>query len=267
MVNSRIKVVELSVDCLRPGQFQPRRDFNQILLDELTESIKANGLIQPIVVRPLAGSVYEIVAGERRWRAACAAGLKTIACLINQYTDEQAVAVATIENINRVDLNPIEEALSYHRLIEEFAYHHEEVAAVVGKSRVSISNSLRLLKLEPSIRQHLIDATLSEGHGKILASLSHNQQLAWSSVCLKKRLSVRQLSEAIKRQREQLNPKLPKKITKQADLAYLERHLGDYLGCQVQIIQNNKRCQLQIECYNLEILDSILNKMGYNSEN
>ena len=261
-----IEIIELDINLLRPGQFQPRRDFDQTLITELTESIKVNGLIQPIVVRPMSSATYEIVAGERRWRAACAAGLQTIGCLINEYTDEQAAMVAMAENINRVDLNPIEEALSYHRLIEEFSYQHDEVAAIVGKSRVTISNSLRLLKLETSVRQHLIDGTLTEGHGKILASFTYDQQLAWSDVCLKKKLSVRQLTQAIRHERNQLT-KVPKKLDKQADIAYLERHLGDYLGCNVHIIQNNKRCLLQLECYNLEILDSILKKMGYNLEN
>ena len=156
MLKRKATLQQISIDLLLRGQYQPRQHFDPEKLQELANSIKSTGgLLQPIVVRPLAHQKYEIVAGERRWRAAQLAGLEEISCLVYQYTDEQALQASIVENTSRAVLNPIEEAQAYQRLIDEFHYLHEEVAASVGKSRAAITNSLRLLKLEQRV-QHLI---------------------------------------------------------------------------------------------------------------
>src|SRR5579872_972310 len=194
MNKSRAQLLQISIDLLIRGKYQPRRHFDPTQLQELADSIKTTGgLLQPIVVRPLGNNQYEIVAGERRWRAAQLAGLSEISCLVSQYTDEQALQASIIENINRADLNPIEEAQAYQRLIDEFAYVHDEVAAAVGKQRSSITNALRLLKLDVKIQDYLITGKLSEGHGKILASLTRLQQLELAERCIQKNWSVRKI--------------------------------------------------------------------------
>src|ERR1700733_13956835 len=148
---------QVPIELLKRGQYQPRLYFDPKKLRELADSIKSmDGLLQPIVARPLTNGHFEIVAGERRWRAAQLAGLMEVSCLIYHYTDEQALQAAIVENINRSDLNPIEEAKAYQRLIDEFSYLHDEVAASVGKSRVAITNSLRLLKLDPRLKDMLV---------------------------------------------------------------------------------------------------------------
>jgi len=180
---------QLSLDQLMRGEYQPRRHFDATELQELADSIKTTGgLLQPIVVRPLTKNKYEIIAGERRWRAAQLAGFHEVSCLVNEFTDEEALQASIIENINRADLNPIEEAEAYQRLIEEFGYLHEQIATAVGKSRTSITNALRLLKLHPKVQEFLIQKKLTEGHGKILAGLDLTQQLKLAENCIQKKL-------------------------------------------------------------------------------
>jgi len=177
MTKRRATLQQVAIDLLVRGRYQPRQHFDPEKLQELADSIKSTGgLLQPIVARPLPNGQYEIVAGERRWRAAQLAGLLDVSCLVCPYTDEQALQAAIVENISRADLNPIEEAKAYQRLIDEFQYLHEEVAASIGKSRTVITNSLRLLKLDPRVQTLLIEEKLSEGHGKILAGLDSHLQ-------------------------------------------------------------------------------------------
>src|SRR5215208_3302358 len=193
----------LDIDMLTRGRYQPRQEFDPEKLQELADSIKStDGLLQPIVVRPIANNRYEIVAGERRWRAAQLAKLTEVSCLVFEYSDEQALQAAIVENISRTDLNPIEEARAYQRLIDEFHYLHEEVAASVGKSRVAITNSLRLLKLDPLIQNYLIKGQLTEGHGKILASLSLLHQISLANLCVEKVWNVRKLELEAKKLQE-----------------------------------------------------------------
>lgn len=249
----------LTIDQLSRGQYQPRREFEETALKELAESIQSAGMIQPIVVRPRAGQ-YEIVAGERRWRAAQLIGLQEVPCLVNHYTDEQTAAVTTIENINRVDLNPIEEAQAYQRLIDEFGYIHEEIAAVVGKSRTKITNSLRLLKLDARVRQLLIEGKLSEGHGKILVSLPQNLQYDLAAKALSRGWNVRKMElEARKAQQEQ-----PDVINKKdVNIRALESALTQHVGCKVTIESDEEKGQLKIDFHNLDILEGIFQKMGF----
>ncbi len=253
---------DIAVHQIRRGCYQPRREFDPILLQELADSIRSAGLLQPIIVRPLVGDTFEIVAGERRWRAAQLAQLETIACLVNHYSDEQAAEAATIENINRVNLNPIEEAQAYQRLVDEFGYVHEEVAAAVGKSRVAITNSLRLLRLTPSVQQLLCQGQLSEGHGKVLVALTPQQQCALAEKTVAGAWSVRQLERETKRyqQRSDLTATVPHK---DVDIQALERALTAHVGCQTAIDFNAGKGQLKIDFHNLDVLDGVLAKLGF----
>lgn len=256
-------LADLELKRLKPGKYQPRQHFDPQGLEELAQSIRANGLIQPVIVRPLSGDFFEIIAGERRCRAAQMASLEAVPCLIKHYTDEQAAAASTIENINRVDLNPIEEAQSYQRLIDEFDYQHHEVAAIVGRSRASVTNFLRLLRLDVSVQQKIIEKQLSEGHGKILAALPLSEQAYWAKRCMSQDLSVRKLERLLNKSNRSHSKTQATNTQKSADIQHLERHLGDYLGCPVTLSQTNKHCQLQIDCYDFDVLEGLLDKIGY----
>lgn len=250
----------LSIEQLSRGQFQPRREFEETALKELAESIQSAGMIQPIVARPKAGQ-YEIVAGERRWRAAQLAGLQEVPCLINHYTDEQTAAVTAIENINRVDLNPVEEAEAYQRLIDDFGYIHEEIAAVIGKSRTKITNSLRLLKLDPQIRQLLITGKLSEGHGKILVGLPVNLQHELAAKAITRGWNVRRMELEVRKAQSQQPAEINKK---DINIRALESALTEHVGCKVTIDSDEEKGQLKIDFHNLDILEGIFQKMGFN---
>ncbi len=261
MTKSALKTI--SIEKLSRGRYQPRREFDPELLAELAQSIQAAGLLQPLVVRPLGDSQYEIVAGERRWRAAQLAGLGEISCLVRDFSDEQAAEAATIENINRVDLNPIEEARAYQRMIDEFGYLHEEIAATVGKSRAKISNTLRLLRLEPRVQDLLTSGAIKDGHGKALAGLPEKYQFDIAEKCAKGSWSVRKLEQAIKKFQDKLRAHKPVNINDPNRRA-LEKKLSDHVGCTVKIDEIAGKGHVQIHFQNNDILQGILQKMGFN---
>lgn len=256
----------LSVDLLVRGKYQPRLHFDPTQLQELADSIKATGgLLQPIVVRPLNNGKYEIVAGERRWRATQLAGFTEINCLVSYYTDEQALQAAIIENINRSDLNPIEEANAYQRLIDEFQYLHEEVAAAVGKSRTKITNALRLLKLDERVQELLINNQLSEGHGKILAGLSLHEQFPLADRALQKNWSVRKL-EAEAKKLLQPAPDNAGRFS-DANIKHLEHALSDHLGNNVQIeCETRGGGTVMIRFNNVDELEGHFERLGFKYE-
>jgi ParB family chromosome partitioning protein len=258
-MKSKPEFKTLTVDQLSRGHYQPRREFEEEALRELAESIQAAGLIQPIVVRPRGGA-YEIVAGERRWRAAQLAGMQEVPCLVNNYTDEQTAAVTTIENINRVDLNPIEEAQAYQRLIDDFGYIHEEIAAVVGKSRAKVTNSLRLLKLEVRVRQFLVERKLSEGHGKILAGLPANLQFELARKAIVRGWNVRKIEQESRKAQSETPSETNKK---DINIRALEAALTRHVGCKVSIDSEEEKGQLKIDFHDLDILEGIFEKMGF----
>lgn len=257
----KAKLLRLPIGALSPGRFQPRTHFDEAALEELAQSIRSAGLLQPIVVRQLVDGRYEIIAGERRWRASQRAGLSEVDCLLNDFTDDQAAEAATIENINRVDLNPIEEAKAYQRLIDEFSYCHEEIAATVGKSRTLITNTLRLLALDDKVQSTVAAGELSQGHAKILVGLTPAQQLQLMDKALRSRWSVRKLEKEVKF----LKSNHPKSVSDdyQADVTHLTRTLSEHLGSPVKIDFSSGRGSLKIDFHDLDILDGILKKMRF----
>ncbi len=256
---------QVSIDLLVRGKYQPRQHFDQEKLQELADSIvSTGGLLQPIVVRPLANHQYEIVAGERRWRAAQLAGMGDVSCLVYNYTDEQALQAAIIENISRADLNPIEEAQAYQRLIDEFHYLHEEVAASVGKSRTAITNALRLLKLEPKVRQYLASGQISEGHGKILAGLQPMHQLELANRCIEKGWNVRKMELEAKKIQQ---PDLGNGPFSDANTKHLEIALSEHIGNKVQIdYEDRGGGYVRIRFNNVDELEGHFDKIGFKYE-
>jgi len=263
MSKRRPTLQHISIDLLTRGKYQPRQHFDPEKLQELAESIKSTeGLLQPIVVRPLSTGKYEIVAGERRWRASQLASLTDVSCLVYPYSDEQALQAAIVENISRADLNPIEEAKAYQRLIDEFHYLHEEVAASVGKSRAAITNSLRLLKLDPRVQALLINNQLSEGHGKILASLEPHQQFALADACVQKGWNVRRLEMEAKKL--QLNDATTDSAYSDVNLKKLEIALSEHVGNRVQIDYENRGGGfVKIRFNNIDELEGHFDRIGF----
>ncbi|HSW69693.1 MAG TPA: ParB/RepB/Spo0J family partition protein [Gammaproteobacteria bacterium] len=265
MTKSRPVLQLLSVDQLVRGKYQPRQHFDLVQLQELAESIKTTGgLLQPIVVRPLNTGQYEIIAGERRWRAAQLADMHEVSCLVSQYTDEQALQASIIENINRTDLNPIEEAHAYQRLIIEFKYLHEEVAAAVGKSRTKITNALRLLKLDERVQTLIISGQLSEGHGKILAGVDLLHQYALAEQSIQKNWTVRKIEMEAKKL---LQPDEHHNPYSDPNLKRLEMALGDHVGNQVNIeYEDRGGGMIKLRFNNIDELEGIFQKLRFKVE-
>jgi ParB family chromosome partitioning protein len=249
---------ELPVDLIQRGKYQPRKDIDQESLRELADSILAQGVMQPIVVRPISDRKYEIIAGERRWRATQLAGLDKIPSLVRDVSDEAAIAMALIENIQREDLNPIEEAVSLQRLQQEFELTQEEVARAVGKSRSTVANLLRLMTLPEDVRRLVEHGDLEMGHARALLGLDGSEQSQAARSVAAKGLSVRQTEAMVRRmQSEKANPKAPK--TLDPDIKALQDDLGQKLGAKVQIQHSAKGKGKLVLSYNsLDELDGIL---------
>jgi len=251
---------KLPVDLLQRGRFQPRNDFDQDAMQELADSIRAQGVVQPIVVRPLAGGQYEIVAGERRWRAAQLAELEDIPAIVRDIPDEAAIAVALIENIQREDLNPLEEAGALRRLVEEFGMTHQAVADAVGRSRASVSNLMRLLDLAPEVKVHISERRLEMGHARALAALSHTRQAEVAGKVVAKGLSVRETEALVRRLLEgKGGGKQPKQRSLDPNIRELQSNLAHRLGADVRIQHGQKgKGKLVINYNSLDELDGIL---------
>lgn len=248
----------LPIDLLQRGRFQPRRDFNAESLEELASSIRAQGLIQPVVVRPVAGGRYEIIAGERRWRAAQMVGMQDIPAVIRDVPDEAAIAMALIENIQRADLNAIEEAAALARLQQEFGLTHERIAEAVGKSRTTVTNIMRLLSLPGDVRQLLEEKKLEMGHGRALLGLPAERQSEAAREVVARGLSVRETEALVRRL---LAPAAPKPVNPQhgADVRQLERELSETVGAAVSIEhRRGGKGRLVIDYASLEQLDGLL---------
>jgi ParB family chromosome partitioning protein len=256
------RVTEIAVAQIKPSPFQPRRVFAPEALDELTTSIQHHGVLQPIVVRALPQGGFELIAGERRWRAAQQAGLQTIPVVQRDVSDREASAFALIENIQRENLNVVEEALGLARLRSEFELTQQELAEVVGKSRAAIANSLRLLNLGSVARDLLMEGKLDMGHARALLGLAGTEQDLIAQDVAMKQLSVRQ-TEALVRKLSAVSPKQGQRTSdKDGDTALLERRLSDHLGANVRITQRAQgRGELVIKYGNLDELDGVLQRL------
>jgi len=251
---------ELNISDIVRGRYQPRREFEQGALDELAASIRTQGVMQPIVVRPKPQGGYELIAGERRWRAAQQAGLERIPAVIRDVSDEQASAMALIENIQREDLNPLEEAQALERLREEFSLTQQQVADAVGKSRVAVTNLLRLLNLSAGVRNLLSAGDIEMGHARALLSLSPLDQERAAAEVVERQLSVRQTEALVRNlQGGERRSARSAPAEKDSDTRRLERDLSDRLGAEVQISHDGSgKGKLTIGYSSLEQLDGVL---------
>jgi len=252
------------IEFLRPNPRNPRRHFNDEELDELASSIRAKGILQPILVRtvPGAGDSYEIIAGERRWRAAQRAGLHDVPILLLEIGDKEALEIAIIENVQRSDLNPLEEAMGYGSLIEQFSYPQAELARIVGKSRSHIANTLRLLKLPDSVKKFLADGRLTAGHARALLASDNPEALA--KAIIEKGLNVRDVEALAGAQAEARGKTVKRRPrgSKSADVRALERKLSDILGLVVEINHRVTGGDMRIRYKTLEQLDGLCRRLG-----
>ena len=261
VITSDNEFQKIAITSLVPGKYQPRRDMSDTALEELSLSIQAQGIIQPIVVRLVADDKYEIIAGERRWRAAKLAQLDIVPCLIKNVPDESAVAIALIENIQREDLNAMEEAIALERLLTEFDLTHQEVALAIGKSRTTVSNLLRLNNLNEEVKTFLENGDIDMGHARALLALEGDEQTSAAQIVATKELTVRETESLIKKIQ---NPvAIKEKVEKAIETVELEQVLADKLGAKVAISHNKKgKGKLVISYANLEKLEEILAKIN-----
>lgn len=251
------KLTQLSVNDIQRGKYQPRRDMDPKALEELANSIRAQGIIQPLIVRPV-GDQYEIIAGERRWRAAQLAGLSEVPVIIRHIPDEAAVAMALIENIQREDLNPIEEACALDRLLQEFGMTHQQVAEAVGKSRTTVTNLLRLLALPEEVKDMLATGLLEMGHARTLITLPENAQIETAQIIITRGLSVRETENMVRRLQSPVTNTTASKY-KDPDIAHLQETLSQQLKLKVAIQCNAKgKGKLTIHYKSLAELNGIL---------
>ena len=263
------KEVYLKISMIEPNQEQPRKEFNQEQLEELAESIRNYGVLQPIMVQKK-GDLYEIIAGERRWRAAKMAGLKEVPVIIRDFDRQKKMEISLIENVQRSDLNPIEEAMAYRQLIEEFGLKQEEIAERVSKNRATIANSLRLLKLDPRVQELLTQGVISNGHARALLAIEDlEQQYGAAELIVKNGLSVREVEKLVKSLLKPAKEKEPKK--EEQDLSFifqdLEERMKSIMGTKVMIHRKDKsKGRIEIEYYSeaeleriVELIESIQN--------
>ena len=251
----------IAVDLIKRGRYQPRVHFEPQSLQELADSIKAQGVVQPIVVRPLGDGHYELVAGERRWRASQLAGIDEIPAVVSDVDDKAAAAVSLIENIQRENLNPLEESRALQRLIEEFDMTHQQVAEAVGRSRASVTNLLRLHELNDDVKQRVETGALGMGHARALLALNGGEQSAAARLVEERGLSVRETERLVKKRLEPL-PLTPKADVADPDIKRLEEDLGERLGANVKVDHHrNGKGKLIISYTCLDELDGILGRI------
>ncbi|WNC72389.1 ParB/RepB/Spo0J family partition protein [Thalassotalea psychrophila] len=259
-VVTKSELQKLPIEQLQPGKYQPRKDMSEGALEDLANSIKAQGIIQPVVVRPVGKDKYEIIAGERRWRASQLANLDMIPCLIKDVPDESAVAIALIENIQREDLNAMEEAIALERLLSEFELTHQEVATAVGKSRTTVTNLLRLNSLNDDVKTFLENGDIEMGHARALLSLQGDLQTTTARTVAAKELTVRETEKLVKKVQQPVVEKQPD--VKDPDTLKLEDNLAMRIGSPVQIKHNKKgKGKMEISFASLDELEGILAKI------
>ncbi|WP_372994829.1 ParB/RepB/Spo0J family partition protein [Lutispora sp.] len=253
-VDDESSILQLKITDIEANENQPRRKFDEEALTSLAESIKEHGIVQPIVVRR-EGTGYQIVAGERRWRAARIAGLKMVPVVVKDYSDSQVLEIALIENLQREDLNPVEEANAYKVLMEEHSLSQDEIGKRIGKSRSAITNSLRLLNLPSQIIEYLVSGKLTAGHARaLLAFQDDNKKIEVANRIINENLNVRQVEKLAKEKQRIKKPK-----TKSAEICDIEERLRNILGTKVTITHSKKKGKIEIEYYGIDDLDKILN--------
>ena len=254
--------MQCPIEKITPNRYQPRKIFDETALAELTSSIKEKGVLQPLIVRSSGNDSYELIAGERRWRASQRAGLQQVPVVLKEVSDRESLEIAIIENIQRADLNPVEEAEGYRRLMDEFSYTQEELAGKVGKERATISNHLRILKLPEEVKKDIADGLLSLGHAKALLGLEKRGEIIEAKkAVIKKGLSVREAEALVKRARQGSQKK--KAATEiDNDLADLEERLKRHFGTKVRIARSGKKGKVEINFYSDEELDSLIEIIG-----
>ena len=256
------RVSSLPVEVISRGRYQPRREFDQDKLQELADSIAAQGVLQPIVVRPVEGDRYEIVAGERRWRATQLAGLGEIPVVVREVDEQTAMAIGLIENIQRDDLNPLEEAAALHRLLNEFELTHQDVARAVGKSRTTVTNMMRLLDLTPQVKEYVDARQLEMGHARALLGLKDDKQTEAARQVVSRSLSVRDTEKLVRQLQAEADNDSPSKTPEREsdpDVRRLLDDLSERLGAKVNIQQGSKGKGKLVIAYNsLDELDGIL---------
>ncbi len=255
-------LASLPVDSLQPGRYQPRMRIDQAALAELAESIKAQGVMQPILARPVGAGRYEIEAGERRWRAARLAGLTSVPALVREVPDRNALAIALIENLQREDLNPLEAAAGVKRLIEEFGLTHAQAAEGLGRSRAAISNALRLLELAPPVQELMREGKLDMGHARALLALPALRQIEIARAAVARQLSVRQVETLVARLARRSASAGPAKVDR--DVARLEEDWSQRLGTTVRIQTATRpgSGRLVIHYASLDQLEALLRRLG-----
>lgn len=252
------RVEELDIDLIKPNAFQPRKHFNKEEIEELTASIERYGVLQPLLVRRV-GSAYEIIAGERRWRASKSCNLKKVPVIVLDLDEEKRFEISLVENIQRTDLNPIEEAFAYKTLIEKYSLTQEEVAKRIGKSRTYITNLIRLLSMSDKIKDDIIAGNLSVGHAKVLAALSLEEQEAYAELIKKENLNVRELEKKLKAKHETKKDKKEEAKREKSNFDYEEvvEELSEVLKTRVTVKEFNHKGSINIEFYDLEDFNRI----------
>lgn len=248
------KIEEIDTNLICPNPNQPRKVFEQDKLEELTESIKKYGVIQPIIVRK-DNDIYTIIAGERRWRACKNANIKSMPCIVRDIENKNASEIALIENIQREDLNPIDEANAYDFIMDRYGITQEEVSNIVGKSRVYVTNIMRLSNLDSYVKEKIVNNEISAGHGRAILSLSPEKQIALTNLIIKEDLSVRDVEKLV---RDTKKPKRRVQPEKDKYLAYVEEMLTDRFSSRVNIKRNKNKGKIEIEYINNEDLNRIL---------
>ena len=250
----------LPIESLQPGEYQPRSHMDKAKLEELADSIRSQGIVQPIIVRELSKGRYEIIAGERRWRAAQLAQLSEVPVVIKEVSDQQTIAMALIENIQREDLNPLEEALALERLIDEFSLTHQQAAEAVGRSRVAVSNLLRLLEVHDQVKEKLMQGLLEMGHARALLAVAAEDQPKLADVIISKKMTVRQTEALVKKHNQ---PEVPaNKPGKSADIKHLEDSLTEKLCTKVELMQGSAgKGKLVVHYHDNDQLQGILDRI------
>lgn len=252
------EVVEIDIARVKPGKYQPRLEFDKERLQELVESIREKGVVQPVIVRPVGGE-FELIAGERRLRAAKSLGMSSVPAIVKNVDDEQALELAIVENVQRENLNPIEEARAYRTLNDTFALTQDDIAKKVGKSRAAVTNAMRLLKLPDDIQEDITAGRITAGHAKVLLMMDEGrQQRNLRDLVVARGMSVRELERCIERMKAAPAHRRKVSLQKSADLLKIEENLRGAIGTQVRIVPGKRKGRIEIEYYSQEDLERIL---------